>query len=390
MFRSKAAVVGTGFIGPVHIEGLIRAGVQVHGVLGTSLEKSQRAANLFGIKKAYRNISELVNDPEVDVVHLTSPNRFHFEQTIQCLDAGKHVLCEKPLAMNSQESGELVRRAKLARVMTGVNYNVRFYPICIEAAERVKRGDIGDVFHISGSYVQDWLHKPTDFNWRVLAQEGGPLRALADIGTHWLDLVQAISHLEIQSVCADLQTVYPIRQRPVGGVETFSSKVNREVQRLVDVPVDTEDYGGVLLRFRNGARGIMHVSQVTAGQKNCIRWELAGSKQSMAWNSQRPDELWIGNRDTANESLLRDPGLLSESARAHAQYPGGHNEGFPDTFKQLFRSFYSAIESYETGSQTAFAAYPTFEDGHREILMCEAILKSAAQQRWIDVGNHDS
>lgn len=390
MFRSKAAVVGTGFIGPVHIEGLIRAGVQVHGVLGTSLEKSQRAANLFGIKKAYRNISELVNDPEVDVVHLTSPNRFHFEQTIQCLDAGKHVLCEKPLAMNSQESGELVRRAKLARVMTGVNYNVRFYPICIEAAERVKRGDIGDVFHISGSYVQDWLHKPTDFNWRVLAQEGGPLRALADIGTHWLDLVQAISHLEIQSVCADLQTVYPIRQRPVGGVETFSSKVNREVQRLVAVPVDTEDYGGVLLRFRNGARGIMHVSQVTAGQKNCIRWELAGSKQSMAWNSQRPDELWIGNRDTANESLLRDPGLLSESARAHAQYPGGHNEGFPDTFKQLFRSFYSAIESYETGSQTAFAAYPTFEDGHREILMCEAILKSAAQQRWIDVGNHDS
>ncbi len=390
MFRSKAAVVGTGFIGPVHIEGLIRAGVQVHGVLGTSLEKSQRTANLFGIKKAYRNIDELVNDSEVDVVHLTSPNRFHFEQTIQCLDAGKHVLCEKPLAMNSLESGELVRRAKIAKVLTGVNYNVRFYPICIEAAERVKRGDIGDVFHISGSYVQDWLHKPTDFNWRVLAEEGGPLRALADIGTHWLDLVQAISHLEIQSVCADLQTVFPIRQRPVGGVETFSSKVNREVQSLVDVPVDTEDYGGVMLRFRNGARGIMHVSQVTAGLKNCIRWELAGSKQSMAWNSQRPDELWIGNRDTANESLLRDPGLLSEPARAHAQYPGGHNEGFPDTFKQLFRSFYSAIESHEAGSQTAFAPYPTFEDGHREILMCEAILKSAAQQRWIDVGNHGS
>jgi predicted dehydrogenase len=390
MFRSKAAVVGTGFIGPVHIEGLIRAGVQVQGVLGTSLEKSQRTANLFGIKKAYQNIAELVNDPEVDVVHLTSPNRFHFEQTIQCLDAGKHVLCEKPLAMDSQESGELVRRAKLAKVLTGVNYNVRFYPICIEAAERVKRGDIGDVLHISGSYVQDWLHKPTDFNWRVLAQEGGPLRALADIGTHWLDLVQAISHLEIQSVCADLQTVYPIRQRPSGGVETFSSKVNREPQGLVDVPIDTEDYGGVMLRFRNGARGIMHVSQVTAGHKNCIRWELAGSKQSMAWNSQRPDELWIGNRDRANESLLRDPGLLSEPSRTHAQYPGGHNEGFPDTFKQLFRSFYSAIESHEAGSQTAFAAYPTFEDGHREILMCEAMLKSAAEQRWIDVGNYGS
>ena len=390
MFRSKAAVVGTGFIGPVHIEGLIRAGVQVLGVLGTSLEKSQRTANFFGIKKAYRSLDELVSDPEVDVVHLTSPNRFHFEQTIQCLDAGKHVLCEKPLAMNSQESGELVRRSKLASVLTGVNYNVRFYPLCIEAAERVKRGDIGDVFHISGSYVQDWLHKPTDFNWRVLAEDGGPLRALADIGTHWLDLVQAISHLEIHSVCADLQTVHPVRQRPVGGVETFSSKVNREKLNLLDVPVDTEDYGGVMLRFRNGARGIMHVSQVTAGHKNCIRWELAGSKQSMAWNSQRPDELWIGNRDTANQSLLRDPGLLSGPAVSHAQYPGGHNEGFSDTFKQLFRSFYSAIESNGFGDQTSFAAYPTFEDGHREILMCEAILKSAVEQRWVEVGNHGS
>jgi len=388
MFRSKAAVVGTGFIGPVHIEGLIRAGVQVQGVLGTSLEKSQRTADLFGIKRAYRDLDELVNDEDVDVVHLTSPNRFHFEQTIQCLDAGKHVLCEKPLAMNSTESGELVRRSILAKVLTGVNYNVRFYPICIEAAERVRRGELGDVFHVSGSYVQDWLHKPTDFNWRVLSDDGGPLRALADIGTHWLDLIQSISHLEIQSVCADLQTVYPVRQRPTGGVETFSSKVNREEQRLVDVSVDTEDYGGVMLRFKNGARGVMHVSQVTAGHKNCIRWEMAGSKQSMAWNSQHPDELWVGNRDSANQTLLRDPGLLSEKSRSHAQYPGGHNEGFPDTFKQLFRSFYSAIEAKETEGNTSFADYPTFADGHREIVLCEAILKSAHEQRWIELGNH--
>ncbi len=386
MFRSKAAVVGTGFIGPVHIEGLIRAGVQVQGVLGTSLEKSKRTADLFGIKNAYRDIDELVNDRDVNVVHLTSPNRFHFEQTIRCLDAGKHVLCEKPLAMNSEESGELVRRSRQASVLTGVNYNVRFYPICIEAAERVKRGDLGDVFHISGSYVQDWLHKPTDFNWRVLANDGGPLRALADIGTHWLDLVQTIGHIEIDSVCADLQTVYPVRKRPIGGVETFSSKVNREEQVLVDVPVDTEDYGGVMLRFRNGARGVMHVSQVTAGHKNCIRWEMAGSKQSMAWNSLQPEELWIGNRDSANQTVLRDPGLLSDRARVHAQYPGGHNEGFPDTFKQLFRSFYSAIEAHESNGEIPFFNYPTFADGHREILLCEAILTSAREQRWIELG----
>jgi len=388
MFRSKAAVVGTGFIGPVHIEGLIRAGVQVHGVLGTSLEKSKRTADQYGIPRAYRNLTELVDDEQVNVVHLTSPNRFHFEQTIRCLDAGKHVLCEKPLAMNSQESGELVRRAALSNLLTSVNYNVRFYPICIEAAERVRRGDLGDVFHVSGSYVQDWLHQPTDFNWRVLAEDGGPLRALADIGTHWLDLVQTISHLEIQSVLADLQTVFPIRQRPAGGVETFSSKVNPEKQGLLDVSVDTEDYGGVMLRFKNGARGLMHVSQVTAGHKNCIRWEIAGSEQSMAWNSQRPDELWVGNRDSANQILLRDPGLLSATAASHAQYPGGHNEGFPDTFKQLFRSFYSAIEAPESGRKMPFADYPTFVDGHREILLCEAILKSAHEQRWIELGTH--
>ena len=390
MFRSKAAVVGTGFIGPVHIEGLIRSGVSVHGVLGTSHAKSKQTAEMFGIPKAYNSLNELVDDDEVGVVHLTSPNRFHFEQVLRCLDAGKHVLCEKPLAMNSKESSELVRRAQLANVLTGVNYNVRFYPICIEAAERIKRGDLGEVFHVSGSYVQDWLHKQTDFNWRVLSEEGGPLRALADIGTHWLDLVQFVCHLEIHSVCADLQTVYPIRKRPTGAVETFSSKVNREEQRLVDVPVDTEDFGSVLLRFNSGARGVMHVSQVTAGQKNCIRWEIAGSKQSLAWNSQRPDELWIGNRDTENQNLVRDPGLLSETARRHAQYPGGHNEGFSDTFKQLFRSFYSAIESHTGEDDIPFAKFPTFNDGHREILLCEAILKSAREQRWIELGQYGS
>ena len=385
MFRSKAAVVGTGFIGPVHIEGLRRAGVHVQGVLGTSLEKSQNTAQVFGLNRAYCDLDELLEDPQVDVVHITSPNRFHFEQAMRCLDANKHVLCEKPLAMSSNESGTLVRRAEQATVLAGVNYNVRFYPLCIEAAERVKRGDIGDVFHITGSYVQDWLHQSTDFNWRVLAEEGGPLRALADIGTHWLDLIQFICTLGIHSVCADLQTVYPVRQRPAGDTETFSSKVNRQVQPRIDVSIDTEDYGSVMLTFQNGARGVMHVSQVTAGHKNCIRWEMAGSKQSLAWNSQRPDELWIGNRDTPNQTLLRDPGLLSDNARLHAQYPGGHNEGFSDTFKQLFRSFYSAIENRDSGKETGLAAYPTFADGHREIVLCEAILKSARERRWIEL-----
>lgn len=382
MFQTKAAVVGTGFIGPVHIEGLQRAGVQVHGVLGTTVEKSKRVASQYGIPRAYSSFEELLADPEVGSVHLTSPNRFHFQQVIQCLDANKHVLCEKPLAMNSDESRELVERANKSDRKTGVNYNVRFYPMCIEAAERIARGDVGDVFHISGSYVQDWLHQRSDFNWRVLASEGGPLRAMADIGTHWLDLIHFISGQEIHSVCADLQTVYPERTRPVGSVETFSSKMVKQRQETVPVAIDTEDFGSVLIRFRSGARGVMHVSQVTAGHKNCIRWEIAGSNQSMAWNSQRPDELWLGNRERSNESLLRDPALLSDRARVFAQYPGGHNEGFPDTFKQLFRAFYQSIEDRSVDLP---ATYPTFEDGHREIVLCEAILESAQQQRWIEL-----
>jgi len=385
MFRSKAAVIGTGFIGPVHIEGLIRAGVRVQGVLGSNLAKSQQTKERFGLPRAYTDLDDLLADPEVSVVHITSPNRLHFEQAVRCLDAGKHVLCEKPLAMNSDESAELVRRAQQAKTLTGVNYNVRFYPLCIEAATRVKQGALGDIFHITGSYTQDWLHKDSDFNWRVLASEGGPLRALADIGTHWLDLVQAISSLEIQSVCADLQTVYPIRKRPAGNTETFTSKLSSTPKEGFDVSIDTEDFGSVLIRFANGARGVMHVSQVMAGHKNSIRWEIAGSKQSMSWNSQRPDELQLGNRDSENQTLLRDPGLLSEPARSHAQYPGGHNEGFPDTFKQLFRAFYSAIEKTESANTSDLATYPTFEDGHREILLCEAILKSATQRRWVEL-----
>lgn len=381
-FRSRAAVVGTGFIGPVHIEGLLRAGVTVRGVLGSTVEKSQETAARFGIERAYETFDELLRDDAVDVVHLTSPNRFHYEQAVATLQAGKHVLCEKPLAMNSGESGELVRLAQQTHLHAGVNYNVRFYPICVEARDIIESGELGEIFHVSGEYVQDWLMMPTDFNWRVLSSEGGALRAVADIGTHWLDLVQSITGLSVESVMADLQTVHPVRQRPVGGVETFSG-VKKQASDLRDVVIDTEDSGNILLRFGRGTRGLLHVSQVTAGQKNSIRFQIAGSKKSLSWCSNHPDELWIGNRGSANQVLLRDPSLLHARAAMHSQYPGGHNEGFPDTFKQLFRSFYNSVE----GSVEQLAPYPTFEEGHREILLCEAILESAKHERWIKVEN---
>ncbi|MFN7730262.1 MAG: Gfo/Idh/MocA family protein [Pirellula sp.] len=382
MFELQAAVIGTGFIGPVHIEGLQRAGVRVRGVLGSSLEKSKAVATQYGIECAYASLAELLADANVDVVHITSPNRFHHAQTLACLAAGKHVLCEKPLAMNSGESAELVAAARRSGLHTAVNYNVRYYPLCIEARQRVRSGECGRIFHVSGSYVQDWLHQSTDFNWRVLASEGGELRAIADIGTHWLDLVQSITGLSIESVCADLQTVHPVRQVFQGSRETFTVARDPDPSQYRDQAIDTEDFGSVLLRFSHGVRGVMHVSQVTAGHKNSIRWEIASSQQSLAWDSRNAEGLWIGHRDQANQVLPRDPSLLQPVARAHAQYPGGHAEGFPDTFKQLFRAFYTQIE---TGQSGGLLEAPSFEDGHREIMVCEAILASARAGAWVHI-----
>jgi len=382
MGQIQVAVIGAGCIGPVHVEGLRRAGIGIAGILGVDEAESKRAAEALGLPRAYRDIGEVLADKAVAAVHITTPNRLHFAMAKRALEAGKHVLCEKPLAMNSSESAELVALARSSGLVAAVNYNIRFYPLCIEAREMVRRGDVGDIFAICGSYAQDWLLLPTDYNWRVIGKEGGELRAVADIGTHWLVLVHAITALEVESVCADLSTVHPVRQRPLGEVETFKSKQQKKAARTESIDIATEDYGCVLLRFAGGARGCLWVSQVTAGRKNCLRYEVAGSKQALAWCSEQPNELWIGRRDKPNESLIRDPSLVSDRARRFINYPGGHNEGFPDTFKQCFRSFYDYIKA---GDLSSPATFPTFVDGHREILLCEAILRSHREGRWVQV-----
>jgi predicted dehydrogenase len=382
MHPFRVAVVGTGFMGWAHVEALRRLGLAVVSVLGSSEEKSRRAAERFGVGKVHRSYEELLADPQVDSIHLGVPNRLHFKMARAALEAGKHVLCEKPLAMNARESAALVEIArKRPEQAASVNFNVRYYPLCIEARERARGGELGRVFHVCGSYSQDWLLWPRDYNWRVLAAEGGELRAMADIGSHWLDLAQWTSGLEVEAVCADLSTVHPVRQRPRGQVETFQSG-----QGDADpVPIDTDDFGAVLLRFRGGARGTLWVSQVTAGRKNCLELQIAGERQSLAWNSERPNELWIGHRERANELLLRDPALLGPPARAAADYPGGHNEGYDDSFKQCFRAFYQYIEA---GDWSAAPPFPTFADGHRALVLGEAILKSHRQSGWVElVGN---
>lgn len=384
----RVAVAGTGFIGPVHVEALRRAGAEVVGIVGSGPERSREAAVALGIPKAYGSFAELLADGTVEAVHLTTPNTVHFEQAAAALAAGKHVLCEKPLAMTSAQSRELVRLAAASGRAAGVAYNIRHYPLCREAAERIKAGELGDILHVAGSYLQDWLLLPTDFNWRVSAADGGELRAVADIGTHWLDLMQYVTGQRITEVCADLQIVHPVRQRPVGGVKTFSGKEAGAAERAT-LPVDitTDDYGALLLGFEGGARGCVWISQTVAGRKNRLSWEIAGSKRSMSWESERPDELRIGERAEANRVLLRDPALLGPAARDITQYPGGHNEGFPDTFKQCFRDFYRYIAAGDFAATAPRPPFATFADGHRELLLCEAVLTSFRERRWVEVAS---
>ncbi len=377
-----AAVIGAGFIGPVHVEALQRIGVKLTGILGVSCDESRAAAETLHLPRAYGSFEEVLADKAVQAVHIATPNRLHYDMAKRALQAGKHVMCEKPLSMNSAESSELVKLAEQTGLAAGVNYNVRYYPLCLEAADVVRRGDVGEIHSACGSYVQDWLLYPTDYNWRVLTEEGGELRAIADIGTHWLDLVRHITGLEVEAVCADLRTVHPVRQRPKGEVQTFKGKEQARPVERERVSISTEDYGSVLIRFRGGARGCLWVSQVTAGRKNCLRYEIAGSKCSLAWCSEQPNNLWIGHRDRANEQLMRDPSLVSDAARRFISYPGGHNEGFADTFKQCFRAFYDYIGA---GDFSAPAAFPTFVDGHREIVLCEAILKSHREAEWVEL-----
>jgi predicted dehydrogenase len=371
------AVAGTGFIGPVHVEALRRIGVTVVGVLGSSPAKSRSAAKALGIPKAYASYGEVLADSEVHAVHLAVPNRLHYDMAKRALRDGKHVMCEKPLAMNAKESGELVEIAEGSGLQAGVCYNIRFYPLNLQARQMARSGQLGRIYSVVGSYVQDWLLYDTDYNWRVLADQGGALRAVADIGTHWMDLVCSITGLEVEAVFADLNTVHPIRKRPKGEVETFTGKLGAQAE-TEEIDIATDDCGSVLFRFVGGARGALWVSQTTAGRKNCLRYEIAGSEQAISWNSEQPNELWIGHRAKPNERLIRDPALLSPDVTPYANYPGGHNEGFPDTFKQCFRAFYQSILDPEHADM-----YPTFQEGHQEIVLCEAIMTSHRQERWI-------
>ncbi|MDG4663685.1 Gfo/Idh/MocA family oxidoreductase [Mycobacterium sp. 236(2023)] len=324
-----AAIVGTGFMARTHAEALARIGVLVAGVVGSRTVEYAHT---------YDSFDEMLDDPRVDIVHICSPNHMHFEQAMACLQAGKHVVCEKPLAMSSSQAHMLSAAATELGLVNAVCFLSRFYPLCQEAAAR----SVGDVRLVTGNYLQDWLSEDTDWNWRLDPAVGGPLRVVGDIGSHWLDLVGFVTGQRVEAVMADLTTVLPVRQGST---------------------VTTEDMAGVLLRFDGGARGVLTLSQVSPGRKNHLSFEVSGSEASLAWNSENPDQLWTGHRSSPNQLELRSAG----------DYPAGHAMGYPDAFKALFRAVYDGGE------------YPTFEDGLEQVLIGEAIAESARLGQWATV-----
>ena len=374
-----AAVIGTGFIGTVHVEALRRIGVQVRGVLGSTPERGQARADALGVPRAYASLDALLADPAVEVVHVTSPNDLHLPQARAILAARRHVVCEKPLAMDATESRELVELAAGSGLINAVNFNIRYYPLNQHAHDVVTAGEIGDVRLVTGRYFQDWLLLDSDWNWRLQPERGGRLRAVGDIGSHWLDLVTFVTGRRIVAVMAELSTFIGARREPTGPVETFSTEVAAET---VAREIATEDTAVILLRFENGARGAVSISQISAGRKNSLQYEIDGSRSSVAWDSEQPDQVWFGHRERPNEILLKNPALMSPAGRAAAALPGGHVEGFGDTFGAHFRAIYADVAA---GAPAAHPSYPTFADGHDEMLVNDAIAESDRAGHWVDV-----
>lgn len=373
------AVIGSGFIGTVHVEALRRIGVRVTGLLESTPELGAERAAALGLPRAYGSMGEMLADPAVQVVHVTSPNELHHPQVTEILAAGRHVVCEKPLAMTSAESAELVALAAASGLVNAVNFNIRFYPLNQHVAALVRDGGLGSVRLVTGRYFQDWLLYDTDWNWRLEKDQGGALRAVGDIGSHWLDLTSFLTGLRVESVMADLTTFIPVRRKPAGPVLTFSTERAAET---IPVEIATEDVATILLRYAGGARGSVSISQLSPGRKNSLGYQIDGAESAVAWDSEDPDRLWIGHRDRPNELLLRNPALMNGAGVAAARLPGGHVEGFADTFGAVFTAIYDDVLA---GGPSPSPRYATFADGHEEMLVGDAVLESSRTGRWVAV-----
>ncbi len=377
----KAAIVGTGFIGPAHLEALRRIpNIEVTALVEVSQEIAEAKAKDLGIPNAY-TFDNMLKDDSIDVVHICTPNFLHFPQAKACLLAGKHVVCEKPLAITIEEAEELVELSAEKGLINAVHFNLRYYPMVRQMKVMREKGELGEVYSVMGSYLQDWLIHKTDYSWRLDPKQSGGSRVVADIGSHLLDMTEYVTGLKITAVMADFSIVHPTRLKPLKAVESFSGKA-LDPKDYEEYEVTSEDYATILLRFDNGRTGSIAVSQVNAGRKNRLNIEIAGSKANFEFNAENPNQLWIGKRDSANSILMKDPSLIDEGARSLVSFPGGHQEGFPDTSKQMFKEVYAAVAE---GKQPENPTFPTFASGLRELIIGERIVESNKKQAWVTV-----
>lgn len=376
----RTAVIGTGFMGRVHLEALRRLeGVEPKTVCGRDPTATQKLASAFNVEQASTDFKGILADHTIDAVHICTPNASHFHMAKAALLAGKHVLCEKPIGVSVEEAVELAAIAGERSLRNCVCHNLRYYPMVQQMRRMLESGELGDILTVQGTYSQDWLLFDTDWNWRVEPSVGGPLRVMADIGSHWFDMAEHLTGLRVRSLCADLQTFHNTRKRPTHSVETFAGKLGSSID-VEEIPITTEDFGAVIFRLGDSARGAMTASQVSAGRKNQLRMEIYGTSASVAWDQERPEELWVGRRDAPNQFILKDPSLLREGARSFADLPGGHAEGYHDTFKQIFRRFYTSISDPHVTCD-----YSQFIDGLRQMKLMRAQLQSHEGHAWVDV-----
>ncbi|MDR0720042.1 MAG: Gfo/Idh/MocA family oxidoreductase [Treponema sp.] len=380
MKQFRAGVIGIGFIGAAHIEALRRLGNVTVEALCSRTNPDKKAASLC-VPSAYPDYREMLDREKLDCVHICTPNNSHFEIAKYALERGVHVVLEKPMTCSISEAQELLAVAKKTGLVHGINFNCRFYPMVYEMREMVRTGALGNIYHIGGSYLQDWLYLDTDYSWRLEKEWSGKSRVFADIGTHWMDLVQFVTGSRVSEVLADFAIFHKTRKKPLKAIDTFSGMA-LSPEDYAEKTIDTEDYAHVAFHMENGAHGSCTVSQVFAGRKNKLTVSVGGSKRALTWDSENSNALWIGSRESANGELVKDPSILSAPTGKITSYPGGHVEGFPDTFKQTFKKIYEAIEA---GTQPAKPDFADFNDGLAEMILIENIVKSANERRWVSI-----
>lgn len=376
--RIGVGILGVGFIGPAHIDALKRlSGVRVRAIADINRQQAELVAQKYDIPKVYAHFEELIEDSSIDAVHVATPNYLHYSEVKSCIQAGKHVVCEKPLGINSKETGELVRLVHGKKLVNAVNFNNRYYPVVQLARRMIQGGELSSIYLVRGSILDDTFLYETDYNWRMELKEGGATQVVATLGCHWLDLAEFVTDSSVTAVFSDFHTFLPVRKK---SIKEDQSKGKAYEQKKIQ----TEDYATILLQFANGARGISVLSQVSAGRKFEISLEIDGSISSLSWNSGNPNVLWRGFRNKHNELILKNPEMFPEDVRKFVDYPAGHTEGYPETFKKHFESVYRCIFEGKSLEGTE-VEFPTFVDGHRIQLIIEAIVRSAKEKRWVPV-----